>query len=237
MPPRVKVIAHRGCGAAEPENTLRAIRRALELGVDGVEIDVHACRSGEIVVIHDPTVDRTTNGTGSVAQLSLHQLRELDAGKGERIPTLREVLELVAGRPLILNIEVKVPGIGRQVLDLVHGYEAEHQVIISSFLYPVLTEIRQLDQEITTGLLYMHQELGDPVKIAKELEANALHPHHSLVTANLVERCRHAGLLINPWTVNEEKDLHRLLSLGVDGIITDYLQLLQSLLSPSKAET
>jgi len=229
-PGKVKVIAHRGCGAAEPENTLRAIRRAMELGVDGVEIDVHACRSGEIVVIHDPTVDRTTNGTGSVVKLTLAQLREFDAGKGELIPTLQEVLELVSGRSLLLNIEVKVPGIERQVLELIHRYGAEQQILISSFLHPVLAEIHRLDRDIAIGLLYSHPELGDPIEIARRLGAEALHPHHSLVTPQLAKQCLKAGLLLNPWTVNEEKDLRRMLTLDVNGIITDYPWRLQSLL-------
>jgi glycerophosphoryl diester phosphodiesterase len=224
-----RVIAHRGFGSAEPENTLRAVRQAIVSTVDGIELDVHASRDGEIVVIHDFTVDRTTDGSGSVAQLTLQELQAFDAGEGESIPTLQEVIDEVAGHGLLLNVEVKPNGIEEQVLQVLSRNNGACQVIVSSFLWPVLETLRKLDKEVKTGLLYGAQ-LVNPVKIAHNLGVTALHPHHQFVTAELVEQCHDTGLEVNPWTVNDHQELHRLIGLQVDGIITDFPCRLQELL-------
>ncbi len=120
-------IGHRGAMGYAPENTLGSFAKALELGVDGIELDVHVCKSGEVVVIHDERVDRTTNGKGQVKEMTLKELKELDAGKGERIPTLEEVLDFVDRRAFI-DIELKAEGIGNSVADIVRKYIQEHEL-------------------------------------------------------------------------------------------------------------
>jgi glycerophosphoryl diester phosphodiesterase len=225
----LRVIAHRGCGVLEPENTLRAVRHALALGVDGIEIDVHASRDGEIVVLHDFTVNRTTNGSGSVAQLTFSELKELNVGENQRIPTLQQVIAQVAEHDVLLNIEIKPTGIEEQVLLVLERNNFTERAIISSFIWPVLERVRGLDSEVATGLLY-RDELEDPIRIAQELAVNAVHPHHRLVSPQLVEQCHSAGLDVNPWTVNDKQEMQRLIALTVDGIITDYPQQLQELL-------
>jgi glycerophosphoryl diester phosphodiesterase len=218
---KIRAIGHRGCGVGKLENTLRSFREAITIGVDGIEFDVHATSDGEIVVIHDPNLERTTNGVGFIQQKTLAQLKKLDAGDGETIPTLQEVIEEATGpRRILLNIEIKPPDIEQQVLNIVKEYDIMDQVIVSSFLLSALKVIRSLDREIATGLLYSYS-LDDPVKLAKELGASALHPLYTFVTGELVKQSRKAGLLINPWVVNEESDMQRLIEFGVDSIITD----------------
>ncbi|MFX1562679.1 MAG: glycerophosphodiester phosphodiesterase [Promethearchaeota archaeon] len=227
---QIRVIGHRGCGMGRLENTLRSIKEALELGADGVEIDVHASLDGEIVVIHDPDLERTTNGSGFVNQKTLKQLKKLDAGEGELIPTLQEVIEEIIEHPhSLLNIEIKPPDIEQQVLNIINEYDIMDRVIISSFLHSPLSVFRKLNGEIITGLLYSYS-LDNPVKLAQELDVNALHPLFPLVTTELVEQCRKAKLLINPWTVDDESEMKRLIDLGVDNIITDFPNLLLKLL-------
>lgn len=226
---RSRVIAHRGCGFAAPENTLRAVCCAIALEVDGIELDVHSSRDGEIVVLHDFTVDRTTDGSGSVAELTLRELKELDAGENQSIPTLQEVIDEVRGRGILLNIEIKPTGIEEQVLQIITHNDFFDQAIISSFLWPVLETVREIHSEVETGLLYL-VDLEDPIQVAHELGVNALHPHCGLVTPQLVEKCHDSGLDINPWTVNDNQEMQRLIDLAVDSIITDYPTRLKELL-------
>lgn len=219
---QIRVIGHRGCGMGRLENTLRSIREALAIGVDGIEIDVHASRDGEIVVIHDPTLERTTNGVGFIEQQTLAQLKKLDAGEGEPIPTLQEVIEEITGhRHVLLYIDIKPPNIEQQVLSIIQEYGIMDRVIISSFLLSTLRSFRNLNGEIATGLIYNYS-LDNPVQLAQELNVTALHPLYTLVTPKLVEQSRNTKLLINPYSVNEESEMHHMIKLTVDSIITDF---------------
>ncbi len=218
---RIWVIGHRGCGEGKLENTLRSFHEAITIGVDGIEFDVHATSDGEIVVMHDPNLERTTNGFGFIQQKTLAQLKKLDVGDGETIPTLQEVIEETTGqRRILLNIEIKPPNIEERVLNIIKEYDILDQVIVSSFLFSTLKMLRSLDREIATGLIYSYS-MDNPVKTAQELNANALHPLHTFVTAELVKRSRKAKLLINPWVVNEESEMKHMMELGVDSVITD----------------
>jgi len=226
----IRVIGHRGCGVGPIENTLRAMHEGLTAGADGVEFDVHASRDGEIVVIHDFTLERTTNGKGSVAQLTLAQLQQLDAGEDETIPTLDEVLDELKGYPnLLINVEIKPPGIEQKVLDILRRHHITNRVVISSFLWTVLQEVRSLDTKIATGLLYSYP-LENPVQAAQDLKVTALHPEHVFVSEQLVRQCRRAHLLIYPWTVDQEAHMRRMIDLTVDGIITNEPRRLRMLL-------
>jgi glycerophosphoryl diester phosphodiesterase len=224
------VIGHRGCGKGQIENTLRAMREGLAAGADGVEFDVQASRDGQVVVIHDYTLERTTNGTGSVAQHTLAELKRLDAGEGEAIPTLQEVVDELKGhRGVLIDIEIKVPNIEQKVLETVRRNNIVAQVILSSFSQSILKAVRSNDREIATGLLYSHP-LEDPVQAAVDLGANALHPEYTFVSRALVQECHKEHLLINPWTVDEETDMQRMFDLRVDGIITNRPSRLRKLL-------
>jgi glycerophosphoryl diester phosphodiesterase len=206
------------------------MREGLAAGADGVEFDVHASRDGEIVVIHDFTLEGTTNGKGSVAGLTLAQLKHLDAGEGERIPTLDEVLDELEGDPnLLINIDIKPPDIEQKVLDVLRRRDITERVVISSFIWSVLRAVRSLDTKIATGFLYS-SPLDSPVQVALDLGATALHPEFVLVSEQLVRQCRQAHLLIYTWAVDQEADMRRMIRLGVDGIITNKPQRLRKLL-------
>jgi glycerophosphoryl diester phosphodiesterase len=231
-PDRPLVIAHRGASRERPENTLAAFERALELGVDGVELDVHLTRDGHPVVIHDERLDRTTDGSGPVGDHTLAELRRLDAGawfdaayRGERIPTLAEVLERVGRHPLLINIELKTdriayPGLERRVGAILERAGCVERAVVSSFRPATLRKIREAAPSVRIGLLYARPLIA-PVRKALRLGATSLHPPHFLTPASLVRRAHGSGLRVFCWTVNDLAVAHRLIAAKVDGLITD----------------
>lgn len=235
-----KILAHRGFSAAAPENTIAAFKAAIEAGADGFELDVHMTRDGELVVIHDETVDRTTNGTGWVKDLTLRELKELDAGLwfspqfvNERIPTLGEVLELVRDSKHIVNIELKnnllaYPGMEEKVIKEVEKLGME-TVSFSSFNHVSVYNLSQLHPSFKTGTLY-DEPISDSWSYAKSLGASAIHPHHLLVTEEVVMRAHEYGIRVHPYTVDQEDEAKRLIGLGVDAIITNVPDRLKKLL-------
>jgi glycerophosphoryl diester phosphodiesterase len=233
---RPLVLAHRGARAAAPENTLAAFAAAAELGADGVELDVTRCASGEIVVLHDDTVDRTSNGSGPVAALPFYALRELDAGAwfearfaGQRIPLLSEALDLAGDTGLRVNIEIKGrswrgDGIEEEIAAMVRQRHQAGRVIISSFNPPALMRMRRAAPALPVALLYAADM---PLHLARgwaryAVRLGAMHPHYGMVDAAYVSWAHGRGYRVNPWTVNEPADIERLIGLGVDGIIGDY---------------
>jgi glycerophosphoryl diester phosphodiesterase len=217
-------VGHRGAAGHEPENTLRSFRRAMELGADMVELDVHLCGSGELVVIHDETLDRTTDGTGEVAKMTLNELRALDAGEGERIPTLQEVIDLATGR-MGINIELK--GLGTAEPTLEHIEDAVEKgwdrsgFQVSSFHIGELSAIRELSEDVRTAVLFALDDAGI-IEFAELNSAYSINPNHRAVTPDLVTKAHDRGLKIFAWTVNEPEDIARMKGLDVDGIISDY---------------
>jgi glycerophosphoryl diester phosphodiesterase len=220
------VIAHRGASAFEPENTLRAVRRALDLGADMVEVDVRESRDGYIVVIHDATVDRTTDGRGCVKDMSLRELRMLDAGMGERIPTLEEVAKMVKGKAKLV-VEVKVPGIEGKVVRLVEESSMENEALVTSFYHPVLRRVKSLNNNVRTGVIIASRPVK-PVQLALDAESNALFPKHVYVDREMVLEAHENGLPVYPWTVDTVEELKRLIEMQVDGVVTNKPNLLSS---------
>ncbi|MDH5816347.1 MAG: glycerophosphodiester phosphodiesterase family protein [Candidatus Nezhaarchaeota archaeon] len=216
---RVSVIAHRGASAYEPENTLRAIRRALDLGADMVEVDVRATRDGHIVVIHDATVDRTTSGRGYVKDMTLEELKRLDAGLGERIPTLQEVISLVKGRAGLV-IEIKVPGIEEKVLKIVNDHKLHDDVIITSFHHPTLLRVKGLMARVRTGIIIASRPVR-PVQLALDAKSDAIFPKYIYLDLEVVEEAHKQSLSVYPWTVDNLEDARLLIEMGVDGIVTN----------------
>ena len=217
-------FGHRGARGHEPENTVRSVRRALELGAEGVEVDVY-CVEGRLVVIHDDTLNRTTNGTGRVMEQTFARLRALDAGRGEMIPTLEEIFEAVNRRALI-NVELKGPRPAAPVAALIedcvrrHGWRYE-DFLVSSFDHSQLQETKMLRPEIRLGALF-EKRLPDMAARAERLGAWSLHVSRKLVTPELVADAHQRGLKVFVFTVNEPGEMARLNALGVDGIFTDY---------------
>jgi glycerophosphoryl diester phosphodiesterase len=213
---RIEVTGHRGAALLEPENTLRSIRKAIALQCDRVEIDVHHCGTGELVVIHDEMVDRTTNGSGLVADMSFEQIRHLDAGNGERIPTLQEVIDVVKGR-IILQIELKGPGTATSVIDHIKRNDLLDEVVVTSFYRERIEEARRLLPELRFGYLTSTLEL-DPFRIAIEIGAGAVHLHHTRITPMVVDECHGLGLELRAWNIDDASRMREVAYTGVDGI-------------------
>ncbi len=230
---RPLVLGHRGARLEAPENTLPAFRRALELGADGVELDVQLTADGEAVVLHDVRLERTTDGRGRVDHVSLADLRRVDAGirfrpdfVGTQIPTLAEALEVLAAAGLV-NVELKGTargddGLEKRALEVVRGAGMLDRVIFSSFSPASLGCLRRLDEGVALAWLYNWPwQRGTALDLVDELNLQALHPGRRAVSKRLVQQAHERGLWLVPWTVNEEATVHRFLSWQVDGLITD----------------
>jgi glycerophosphoryl diester phosphodiesterase len=235
MPKRTEVFAHRGAKMVAPENTLPAFEQAIAMGADGAELDVQCSKDGVLVVMHNFTVDETTNGHGRVADLSAAELSKLDAGSHfdpkfskVGVPTLEDVLAVTAGK-IKLNIEIKSqdPMGGREVeplIDLIHAGNLYDQVIVSSFNPITLIKVRHVDPKVALGLLYWGQELPAFLReiwLSPILRPEAFHPHHLLIDEEYMVWANVVPAVVNTWTVNDPAEARRLAALGVDTIITD----------------
>lgn len=225
--PPPAIFAHRGASRYAPENTLSAFQLAIAQHADGIELDVHLTADGEVVVIHDRDLSRTTDGAGYVDQMSLADIRKVDAGEGQLIPTLKEVLDLV-GTEAILNIELKgfstsAPHLPQAVIDILKAHGLEKDVILSSFQPRLLAITRRLQTDIKVGLLMTTGVLSKLVKGIFEpiLQPSSLHPHYSSVNPRYLQKARANNRRVLAYTVNQPEDMRRLFALDIDGIITD----------------
>ena len=221
----MRIIAHRGASSIKPENTLAAFQKALELGTEMIELDVQLCKTGELVVIHDARVNRTTNGHGFVSQKTLSELQELDAGNGEKIPTLQEVFDLAGGKTKI-NIELKGKDVATDTVDLIkHQIESKnqtlHDFIISSFHHKQLQEFHTLMPEIPIGILYEGIPAGFQ-KLARELQATSINLSIKHINENRVQEIHQNGLQVWIYTVNQLEDFEKIKAMGVDAVFTNY---------------
>jgi len=227
-------IAHRGASGTFPENTLSAFRAAIDAGADMCELDVQLSRDGGVVVIHDETVERTTDGKGEVAELTLEELKRLDAGAnfkggaltGERISTLDEVFAVTSGR-CGLNIELKAGGLERQVAQIMQARNAFSDSIVSSFDWEYLKKIQQLHFNIRVGLLAEEKPV-DLMMNAVAMRAHAINPRWDMVTADLCKAAHERDLRVYTWTVDADARMRALVECGVDGIMTNYPERLRT---------
>jgi glycerophosphoryl diester phosphodiesterase len=215
-------IGHRGASGHAPENTLKAFELAIEMGCTWIELDVY-CVEGELVVIHDDDVSRTTNGSGAVMSLGLEKLRALDAGDGEQIPTLREVLDLCDKR-VGVNVELKGPDTARPVSVLLrdaltHGWRSD-QFLLSSFYH---NELARADRQFARGALF--HKSADYCAVAKELGASAINLAQKLVTKEVVQEAHQQGFQVLVYTVNSREEMQLQKDLGVNGVFTNYPEL------------
>jgi glycerophosphoryl diester phosphodiesterase len=221
---RLFCFGHRGAAGHEPENTLRSVRRALDLGAEGIEVDVHFV-DGELIVIHDDTLQRTTNGSGRITDKSFSQLRLLNAGLGERIPTLAEVFEAVAHRALI-NVELKGPNTAAPVAALIEDHVRQRgwgweEFILSSFDHAQLKRVKQIAPELRTAAL-IKSVPRDQAAFAEELGASAVNPSKRCVTPRLIADAHRRGLKVYVYTINEPREIVLMSALGVDGVFSDF---------------
>ena len=230
-----KILAHRGASAYAPENTIPAFELAVQQKADGFEIDIYFTKDMELAVIHDGVIDRTSDGKGAVSQFTMEELKAFNFNKGfegrypvARIPSLSEVLELVKKHDLILNIEVKdftinknmSTGLSEAAAELVNKYGLTENVIFSSFNHHSMVRLKEGYPEMKTALLYF-ENLYKAEQYALTAKADALHPLFISVTEQMVKDAHGAGVLVNPYTVNDPIMMKLFRKYGVDGIITD----------------
>jgi glycerophosphoryl diester phosphodiesterase len=238
---RPMIIAHRGAKGMAPENTLAAFRLGLEQGCEGIELDIHLTADGEIVVCHDETLDRTTDGKGRIRDKTLQEIKKYDAGswhsdafRGEKVPTLGEVFDLIPDS-IMVNVEVKQPYGGQiedKLVDFLRRRDLLERVVVSSFDHKCVRRIKLLEPKTKIGLLYQSRLL-DPAAYAQsfDVEVYSLHPYFRLIDAEDVAKAVSLGYRVYPYTANDEHDLQELIDYGVSGIITDYPGRLKALLS------
>lgn len=215
----VKIIGHRGAPAEEPENTLRSFRRALDLGVAAVELDVQLTRDGRLAVIHDETLDRTTNGHGLVKDYTLAELQKLDAGQGEPVPALEEVLELARGRAHLL-VEMKQPEAAPALLEFFRQHRAFGAAHVISFWHPAIKALKEAEPKLKTGVLMVGCP-ADPVGLARAARASTLVLNYRYVNRELVETAHNHGLTVYAWNIDDVETLKPCLAVDPDGISTN----------------
>lgn len=224
------VIGHRGAMGHETENTLASIQKAMDLGVDMIEVDVFKIKSGEIVVFHDETVDRLTNGPGTIEDYYLTDLRKLIVDGGHKIPMLQEVLQLMDNK-VALNIELKGAGTADRV-NFIMNYYIENKnwspenFIISSFNWDELRQMRKYNSNVAIAIL-TEDDPVDAIPVAKELNAVAINPYFKKLDKEAAIEIQDAGFKIYTWTVNEPQDIEAMKRIGVDGIITNFPERVQ----------
>ena len=235
----MRVFAHRGYSGKYPENTMEAFHGAFAAGADGIELDVQLSKDGQLVIIHDETLERTTTGKGYVKDYTLSELKQLDAsGKlfsGLQLPSFEEYCEWVKNTPLITNIELKTSivyyeEIEEKTAEMVKAFRLEDRVIFSSFNHLSIVRMKQLLPECPVGALVEHDDLRNAGYYCSKFGFEYYHPDGSLFTKENAENCREHRVGVNVWTVNDLKMFENMTDWGVDGVITNYPKVLAELL-------
>ena len=221
----MRCFAHRGASGDFPENTMLAFKKAIQMRADGIELDVQKCKSGELVVIHDFKVDRTTNGIGYVKDFTLSELRRLNAGSGEKIPLLSEILKIIP-QNILLNIELKGKNTAKPVCDMINDFIARNkidktQIIVSSFNHSELKQFYKINKDIKLGVIISGLPTNT-INFAKMLNAYTINPSFDFVTKSFVKRAHKNNLKVCVWTVNDLKPLEYMKKIDVDCVFSNY---------------
>ena len=234
-----QIISHRGYSAKYPENTMIAFQKAVECGTHGIELDVQLSKDGEVVICHDETIDRTSNGTGYIKDMTVEELKKYDFGSKfnrinakyefQEIPTLREYLEYIKDFEVYTNIELKTnifkyEGIQEKVWDLINEFHLEERIMISSFNHHSILEMKEIAPSIKCGFLTMCGLLN-PGSYTKQYSVECYHPFFVSLTEEDIKNCQSEQIEINTYTVNEEKQIRRFVDLKMTNIITDETEL------------
>ena len=230
----MKVYAHRGYSGKYPENTMLAFKKAAETGCDGIELDVQLTSDGQVVIIHDEKIDRTTDGTGNVKDYTLEELKKFNAAASwngkygfEPIPTLEEYFQWVKDTDLVTNIEIKsgvyyYEELEEKTLALVRKYGLEKKIIFSSFLHSSITLLRKLAPEIPCGALVEYENLGNPGYYCEKFDFQYYHPGMKALTEEMVQSCKEHNIPLNVWTINDMGALEQLYERGCEGVISNF---------------
>lgn len=225
------ILAHRGASKERPENTMAAFRRAEELNVFGLEMDVHLLPDGTMIVRHDDNLGRCENVSGSIYSLSGAEVQKIPVGKNhpgefenETMPSFGELLQWLQTNRMFLNVEIKPGGflseVGERTVEALEQYRMRERCIISSFDHHILREIKQRHPEYKVGILYS-QPCGDVVDYCLKYGFDAIHPYYRLISEPLVRDCHRSGIAVNVWTVDEPDDIRRMIEWGVDSVISN----------------
>ena len=219
------IIGHRGAMGYIAENTLPSIEKAIDLGANGVEIDIFRCASGELVVFHDKTLEKLTNATGYIEALDIDSIQKIEVLEGYTIPTLNEVLDLIKGR-IFVNIELKGSQTAIKTNEILNNYLKNNlwssdKFLISSFDWDELKIFRKVNQKVPVAVITEDDPL-DAIPVALELNAVAINPDYKTLNSTNIKKIKEKKLKIYPWTVNEIDDINMMIDFQVDGIITDY---------------
>lgn len=216
----MKIIAHRGASFYEPENTIRAIKRAIEMKADFVEVDVRRSKDKELVIMHDAEISRTTNGNGLVKHKTLKELKKFDAGQGEEIPTLDEVVMFVKNR-VGLVIEIKEAGTEKEIVKNIAENNL-NDVILTSFYHETIKNVSKLNSDLDTGIIFV----GQPVnvhKLAFDANASIIFPSYRYMNEEMVKKAKEHGITVYPWAIDDFSIFEKFAKMGVDGVVTNKL--------------
>ncbi|MGL5750555.1 MAG: glycerophosphodiester phosphodiesterase [Paraclostridium sp.] len=245
----MKIFAHRGASGDYPENTMLAFKKALKIGVDGMELDVHKCRDGQLVVVHDEDIQRTFKGKGRVADYTLEELKNFKCRKFEfenndeaKICTLEEVIKLIKNEDIVLNIEAKTDEIHydleEDVLDLVNKYDVRDKILVSSFYHKTIENFKILDLDIKYGALYYSEKDYDSedsiVEHANNIGVYSINISEALVTKEVIKMAHEKGIKVLVYTVNSPISMRKMIDLKVDGVFTDFPELMKEVLQEIK---
>lgn len=235
---KVIIFAHRGASNLAPENTLKAFKKAIELKADYIEFDVHQSKDGEIVIMHDSNTFRTTGHIGSIDKMTLKELKQLDCGQGEKIPSLNELIELSKGK-IGLNCEVKSKGIAEKIVSIFRDANLIDSTMISSFKHSELLKIQKLEPRLRlaslnptrTGWIVSWFSRRTMLKNAFQSQFYAINPLYMLVNYKFVKNAHDKNLNVFPWTVDSQTNIENLVRIGVDGIITNNISRVKEVLN------
>jgi glycerophosphoryl diester phosphodiesterase len=211
--------------ALAPENTLSSFQKAIELGVDMIELDLHLSKDNNAIVIHDKGVDRTTDGKGYVNDLTLEEIKKLNIEENEKIPVLQEVIDIAKGK-CDFNIEIKDENALKEAIRIIKKNEIEDNVIVSSFIQEVLKECKEIDSRIKTAMLFVIPD-EEYLELAKKLGVYALHVHCSRLDREYIDKANKFNLKIRAWGADDKESVEKMIRLDVDGIITNNPELIQ----------
>ena len=236
---KILVIGHRGANSVAPENTLKAFQKAIDLGANCVEFDVHESKDGEIVIMHDEDIFRTTGQKSHalIKEMTLNELKELDCGEGEKIPTFKELIDLTKGK-IGLNCEIKAEGIAKKIVDIIIEEEIIETTIVSSFKHQELFEIQKIEPKIKlatlepagSGRLSHWENKEAMINKAVNSKFYAIHPLYKLIDRKFIEYAHTHNLKVIPWTVDSGIAMKKLINMGPDGIITNNISRLKEVL-------
>ncbi|MBN1328612.1 MAG: hypothetical protein JXA54_03980 [Candidatus Heimdallarchaeota archaeon] len=228
------IYGHRGSSILEPENTMRAFARAFQDGAKGIEFDIRMTLDEQIVIIHDGAINRTSNGSGLVKDMSYEELQQFDFGKGEKIPLLKEVLKLYGNR-FWLNIEIKEIGLEKQLIEMLIDLNISKKIVISSFIPVTLEKVKEINTNFSTAYLYAIRRIN-LLQIKNDLKCEGIHPYKNNISKRMLKKAKEQNLAVRVWTIDNPKKAIKLAKMGVDGIITNNPKLIVDTLQANLVE-